>query len=133
MTEIAMTCGDQNLGLGSATFISAISLIQIIPTASLTPIEIIGVVQRPFVLMIRLFANIAAGHIVILSFVCLIFVFGGSSDAGGWGFAPVSMAFALFMNAMELLVAFLQAYVFTLLTAMYFGACVEEPHHAEQH
>jgi len=99
----------------------------------LTPIEIIGVVQRPFVLMIRLFANIAAGHIVILSFVCLIFVFGSSSDAGGWGFSPVSMAFAIFMNAMELLVAFLQAYVFTLLTAMYIGACLEEPHHAEHH
>jgi len=99
----------------------------------LTPIEIIGVFQRPFVLMIRLFANIAAGHIVILSFVCLIFVFGSSSAAGGWGFSPISMAFALFMNAMELLVAFLQAYVFTLLTAMYFGACVEEPHHAEHH
>ncbi len=99
----------------------------------LTPIEVIGVFQRPFVLMIRLFANIAAGHIVILSFVCLIFVFGSSSAAGGWGFMPVSMAFALFMNAMELLVAFLQAYVFALLTAMYIGACVEEPHHAEHH
>ena len=99
----------------------------------LTPIEIIGVFQRPFVLMIRIFANIAAGHIVILSFVCLIFVFGSSSDAGGWGFSPVSMAFALFMNAMELLVAFLQAFVFTLLTAMYIGSCLEEPHHAEHH
>lgn len=97
----------------------------------LTPIEVIGIIQRPFVLMIRIFANIAAGHIVILSFVCLIFVFSGKGDAGGWGFSPVSMAFALFMNAMELLVAFLQAYVFTLLTAMYFGSCVEEPHHAE--
>ena len=99
----------------------------------LTPIEIIGVVQRPFVLMIRIFANIAAGHIVILSFVCLIFVFGSSSDAGGWGFSPVSMLFSLFMNAMELLVAFLQAFVFTLLTAMYIGSCLEEPHHAESH
>ena len=97
----------------------------------LTPIEIIGVFQRPFVLLIRIFANIAAGHIVILSFVCLIFVFSGSGEAGGWGFSPVSMAFALFMNAMELLVAFLQAFVFTLLTAMYIGACVEDPHHEE--
>ena len=97
----------------------------------LTPIEIIGVIQRPAVLMIRIFANIAAGHIVILSFVCLIFVFGSTSAAGGWGFSPISMLFALFMNAMELLVAFLQAFVFTLLTAMYIGACVEEPHHAE--
>lgn len=99
----------------------------------LTPIEIIGIVQRPFVLMIRMFANIAAGHIVILSFICLIFVFSDSGDAGGWGFSPVSMIFALFMNAMELLVAFLQAFVFTLLTAMYIGSCVEEPHHAEHH
>src|ERR1051326_6696518 len=99
----------------------------------LTPIELIGVVQRPFVLMIRIFANVAAGHIVILSFVCLIFVFSSSSAAGGWGFMPVSMAFALFMNAMELLVAFLQAYVFALLTAMYIGTCLEEPHHAEHH
>ncbi|TAL59722.1 MAG: ATP synthase F0 subunit A [Bacteroidetes bacterium] len=99
----------------------------------LTPIEILGVVQRPAILMIRLFANIVAGHIVILSFVCLIFVFGAGSDAGGWGFSPVSMAFAIFMNCMELLVAFLQAYVFTLLTAMYIGSCVEEPHHAEHH
>jgi len=99
----------------------------------LTPIEIIGVIQRPFVLMIRIFANIAAGHIVILSFVCLIFVFSANGDAGGWGFSPVSMAFALFMNAMELLVAFLQAFVFTLLTAMYIGSCLEEPHHAENH
>jgi len=97
----------------------------------LTPIEIVGVIQRPAVLMIRIFANIAAGHIVILAFVCLIFVFGSTSDAGGWGFSPISMLFALFMNAMELLVAFLQAFVFTLLTAMYIGACVEEPHHAE--
>ena len=82
--------------------------------------------------MIRLFANIAAGHIVILAFVCLIFIFGDKSEAGGWGFSPVSMAFELFMNAMELLVAFLQAFVFTLLTAMYIGSCLEEPHHAEE-
>src|ERR1035437_9506240 len=99
----------------------------------LTPIEILGVIQRPGVLMIRIFANIVAGHIIILSFVCLIFIFSAKGDAGGWGFAPVSMAFALFMNAMELLVAFLQAFVFTLLTAMYIGSCLEEPHHAENH
>lgn len=94
----------------------------------LTPIEILGVFQRPAVLMIRLFANVLAGHIIILSFVFLIFIFGMKGEAGGWGFAPVSMAFAIFMNAMELLVAFLQAFVFTLLTAMYIGACLEDPH-----
>jgi F-type H+-transporting ATPase subunit a len=99
----------------------------------LTPIEIIGVIQRPFVLMIRIFANIVAGHIVILAFICLIFVFSEKGDAGGWGFSPVSLIFALFMNSMELLVAFLQAFVFTLLTSMYIGSCLEEPHHAEHH
>ena len=98
----------------------------------LTPIEILGVFQRPAVLMIRLFANVLAGHIIILSFVFLIFIFGMKGEAGGWGFAPISMAFAIFMNAMELLVAFLQAFVFTLLTAMYIGACLEDPH-ADDH
>jgi F-type H+-transporting ATPase subunit a len=97
----------------------------------LTPIEIIGVLQRPFILMIRMFANIAAGHIVILSFVCLIFIFGSKSEVGGWGFSPISLLFSLFMNVMELLVAFLQAFVFTLLTAIYIGSCVEEAHPAE--
>ena len=97
----------------------------------LTPIEILGVFQRPAVLMIRLFANVLAGHIIILSFVFLIFIFGMKGEAGGWGFAPISMAFAIFMNAMELLVAFLQAFVFTLLTAMYIGACLEDPHEEE--
>lgn len=99
----------------------------------LTPIELVGVVQRPFVLMIRIFANIAAGHVVILSFVCLIFVFSTKSEAGGWGFSPISLLFAMFINAMELLVAFLQAFVFTLLTAMYIGSCIEEPHHTSEH
>jgi F-type H+-transporting ATPase subunit a len=99
----------------------------------LTPIEIVGIFQRPFVLMVRIFANIAAGHIVILSFICLIFVFSQKGDVAGWGFSPVAMIFAMFMYAMEFLVAFLQSFVFTLLTAMYIGACVEEPRHEETH
>jgi F-type H+-transporting ATPase subunit a len=100
----------------------------------LTPIELVGVVQRPFILMVRIFANIVAGHIVITSFVCLIFIFGALSEVGGWGFSPVSVLFTLFMYAMELLVSFLQAFVFTLLTAVYIGTCVEEGHHhQEQH
>jgi F-type H+-transporting ATPase subunit a len=99
----------------------------------LTPIEILGVFLRPFVLMIRIFANIVAGHFVILAFICLIFIFGLKGAAGGWGFSPISLGFALFMNAMELLVAFLQAYVFTLLASIYIGSCVEEPHHEEHH
>lgn len=95
----------------------------------LTPIEILGVFLRPFVLMIRLFANITAGHIIALSFISLIFIFGELNAALGMGVGVVSVAFIVFMTALELLVAFIQAYVFTLLTAIYIGAAVEEHHH----
>lgn len=95
----------------------------------LTPIEILGIFLRPFVLMIRLFANITAGHIIALSFFSLIFIFGQMSSGAGLGISVVSIAFTVFMTALELLVAFLQAYVFTLLSAVYIGAAVEEPHH----
>ncbi|MCX6352646.1 MAG: F0F1 ATP synthase subunit A, partial [Bacteroidetes bacterium] len=97
----------------------------------LTPIEILGVFLRPFVLMIRLFANITAGHIIALSFFSLIFIFGEMSTGLGFGVSIVSVAFMVFMNTLELLVAFLQAYVFTLLSAIYFGAALEEHHHEE--
>jgi len=89
------------------------------------PVELIGVVVKPFSLMIRLFANITAGHIVILSFISLIFIFKNVA------LAPVSLAFGLFINVLELLVAILQAYIFTLLTAMYIGGAVEEHHDAD--
>ncbi len=95
----------------------------------LTPIEILGVFLRPFILMIRLFANITAGHIIALSFFSLIFIFGEINMGAGLGVSVVSVAFTVFMNFLELLVAFLQAYVFTLLSAIYFGAAVEEAHH----
>ena len=95
----------------------------------LTPIEILGVFLRPFVLMIRLFANITAGHIIALSFFSLIFIFGQMSTGAGFGVAVFSIAFTVFMTCLELLVAFLQAYVFTLLSAIYIGAAVEEAHH----
>jgi F-type H+-transporting ATPase subunit a len=95
----------------------------------LTPIEILGFILRPFVLMMRLFANILAGHIVILSFISLIFIFGGISLAAGYGVSIFSMLLVLFMSMLELLVAFLQAYVFTLLSAIYFGSAIEEAHH----
>jgi len=96
----------------------------------LTPIELLGVVLRPFVLMIRLFANVTAGHIIALAFFSLIFIFGQMSVGAGFGVAVLSVAFTVFMGFLELLVAFLQAYVFTLLSAMYFGAAIEESHHA---
>ncbi|MFN9595802.1 MAG: F0F1 ATP synthase subunit A [Bacteroidota bacterium] len=95
----------------------------------LTPIEILGIFLRPFVLMIRLFANITAGHIIALSFFSLIFIFGEMSTGAGIGVSVLSISFTVFMTCLELLVAFLQAYVFTLLSAIYIGAAVEEPHH----
>ncbi len=95
----------------------------------LIPIEILGIFIKPFVLMVRITANITAGHIIILSFVSLIFIFGQTSAAAGYGIGVGSLAFMIFMNFIELLVAFLQAYVFTLLAALYFGSATEEVHH----
>jgi len=97
--------------------------------AILTPVEVLGMFLKPFVLMIRLFANITAGHIIALSFFSLIFVFGETSAGAGYGVAIGSWLFTVFMFMLELLVAFIQAYVFTFLSAMYIGAAVEEPHH----
>jgi F-type H+-transporting ATPase subunit a len=99
----------------------------------LTPIEILSLFLRPFVLMIRLFANISAGHIIALAFFSLIFIFGnGGEDVGaGMGVGIVSWAFTVFMTFLELLVAFLQAFVFALLSAVYIGSAVEESHHEE--
>ncbi|PCH96077.1 MAG: ATP synthase F0 subunit A [Bacteroidetes bacterium] len=94
----------------------------------LTPIEIMGMFLKPFVLMIRLFANITAGHIIALSFFSLIFIFGEMHWAAGLGVSLLSVAFTVFMTMLELLVAFLQAYVFALLSAMYFGMATEESH-----
>src|SRR6185503_13926674 len=99
----------------------------------LTPIEILGVFLRPFVLMIRLFANMLAGHIIALSFFSLIFIFGAMNMWIGYGTSVVSIIFTVFMGLLELLVAFLQAYVFTLLSAIYFGAAIEEHHHEGDH
>lgn len=86
------------------------------------PIEIIGMFTKPFALMVRLFANITAGHIIILSLVGLIFIFETAA------ISPVSIVFVIFMSVLELLVAALQAYVFTLLAALFIGQAVEEHH-----
>ncbi len=87
------------------------------------PVEIIGMLTKPFALMIRLFANITAGHIIILSLISLIYIF-----KTVW-ISPVSGAFVLFMSVLEMLVAALQAYVFTLLSALFIGQAVEEHDH----
>jgi F-type H+-transporting ATPase subunit a len=100
-----------------------------LPLPLMPIVEIIGIITKPFVLMIRLFANITAGHIIVLGFVSLIFIFGAISAALGYTVSVVSIAFMLFMNLLELLVAFIQAYVFTLLSALYFGLATTEPEH----
>lgn len=92
-------------------------------------VEILGVFIKPFVLMIRLFANITAGHIVALGFFSLIFIFGEMGGIGaGIGGGVFSVAFTIFLTFLEILVAFIQAYVFTLLSALYFGMAMEEHH-----
>ena len=98
----------------------------------LTPIELLGVLLKPAVLMLRLFGNITGGHIAVLSIVSLIFIMGkmGTSLGGAAAGGIISIPILLFVNAMELFVAFLQAYVFTLLTTIFIGAAIEDHHHA---
>ncbi|WP_186739186.1 F0F1 ATP synthase subunit A [Spirosoma utsteinense] len=96
------------------------------------PVEIIGLFMKPLSLMIRLFANITAGHIIILSLLSLIFLANSLASATtSLAISPVVLAFTLFLSLIELLVAFLQAFIFTLLTAMYIGSAVEDHHEAD--
>jgi F-type H+-transporting ATPase subunit a len=96
----------------------------------LVPIEIASIFIKPFVLMVRLTANITAGHIIILAFTSLIFILGEQfGDGVGIGTGVFSTLFMIFMYMIEFLVAFLQAYVFTLLAALYFGEATHEAHH----
>ena len=91
-------------------------------------IELIGCFVKPFVLAVRLFANITAGHIVVLGFVCMIFIIGEMSALAGAGMSVFSVILAIFANCLELLVAYIQAYIFTLLSAIYFGMAAKEEH-----
>ena len=84
-------------------------------------VEFFGVFTKPFALMIRLFANIMAGHTIILALTCLIFITASLGVAINTGMTVVSVLFCIFMNCLELLVACLQAYIFTLLSANYIG------------
>ena len=91
----------------------------------MVPVEIIGIFSKPIALMIRLFANITAGHIVVLSLISLIFIL-----KTAW-VASASVPFVVFMDVLELLVAFLQAYIFAMLSALFIGMAVQEHHHEE--
>ena len=93
----------------------------------LAPIELLGVFVKPFSLMIRLYANIFAGHIVLMSIIGLMFIF------KSWIGSSLSFGLAFVLSILEILVAFLQAYIFTMLSALYFGSAAEEHHHDEAH
>jgi len=99
------------------------------PVPLMPVVELMGVLTKPFVLMVRLSANITAGHIIGLGFVSLIFIFGEMHEAAGLGASVLSVAFSIFMSLLELLVAFIQAYVFTMLSALYFGMAKVDEHH----
>jgi F-type H+-transporting ATPase subunit a len=94
----------------------------------LIPVEFAGIFIKPMALMIRLFANMVAGHIVIICFISLIFIFGAMNTVAGVGFSPVSLAFTIFIYLIELLVAFIQAFIFTNLTAVFIGQAFETGH-----
>ncbi len=94
----------------------------------LVPIEIMSLMIKPAALMIRLFANIMAGHIVILAVICMIFIFGALNKFIGIGFVPVSLAFSIFMFLLELLVGAIQAFIFANLTAVFIGQAIEGDH-----
>ena len=99
----------------------------------LIPVEILGIIIKPMALMIRLFANMIAGHILIICLISLIFIFAGLSAVAGWGASPLSIAFTIFIYFIEVLVAFLQAYIFTNLTAVFIGQAFEGGHNDAGH
>ncbi|MBS1620465.1 MAG: F0F1 ATP synthase subunit A [Bacteroidetes bacterium] len=100
--------------------------------AILIPVEILGIFTKPFALMIRLFANMVAGHIIIICLISLIFIFGALNNIVGYAVSPFSVAFVIFIYFIELLVAFLQAYIFAMLTAVFIGQAFEGEHHEEK-
>jgi len=95
------------------------------------PVELLGIFTKPFALIIRLFANMISGHIIILSFICLIFIFGAMNTALGWGTSPFFVVLAVFIYLIEVLVAFIQAFIFANLTAVFIGQAFEGHDHGE--
>ena len=101
--------------------------------AILVPVEFLSVFIKPMALIIRLFANMVAGHIIIICLISLIFIFAGLNRYAGWGTSVFSIPFTIFIYFIEILVAFIQAYVFAMLTAVFVGQAYEEPHHEDAH
>ncbi len=97
-------------------------------------VEFLGIFTKPIALIIRLFANMVAGHMIITCLIFLIFIFGTLSVGAGYAFSPVSLAFAIFIYLIEILVAFIQAFIFTNLTAVFISQAFEGAHdHDDSH
>ncbi|MEO8404858.1 MAG: F0F1 ATP synthase subunit A [Chitinophagaceae bacterium] len=95
----------------------------------LVPVEFLSLFIKPFALIIRLFANMVAGHIIIICLISLIFIFGELNVYAGWGASPLAIGFTIFIYFIEVLVAFLQAFIFAMLTAVFIGQAFEGGHH----
>lgn len=100
-----------------------------LPIPLMPLIETIGIFTKPFALMVRLFANITAGHIIAMGVFSMVFIFAEMAPAIGYGISVISVLFDVFMIFVELLVAFIQAFIFTFLSSIYIGMAVEEHHH----
>ncbi len=103
-----------------------------LPIPIMPLVEVLGVFSKPLVLMIRLFANITAGHIVVMGFITLIYIFAQMSAGLAYGVSLISIAFNVFITFLELLIAFIQAFIFTFLTSIYIGLAIAEDHHEEK-
>jgi F-type H+-transporting ATPase subunit a len=103
-----------------------------VPIPIMPAIELVGVFTKPFALMIRLFANILAGHSIVLGLTCLVFVTVKLGVTMNTSMSVVSVLFSVFINLVELLVAYIQAYVFTMLSAVFIGLARVEPHHSNK-
>lgn len=99
----------------------------------LVPVEFVSVFVKPMALIIRLFANMVAGHIIIICLISLIFIFSAMSKSVGIASSPLAVGFTVFIYFIEILVAFLQAYIFAMLTAVFVGQAFEGEHHDEAH
>jgi len=99
-----------------------------LPVPLMPLVETIGVITKPFVLMLRLFANIAAGHILAMGIFGMIFIFAQMAPYIGYSVSVISVLFDVFMIFVEMLISFIQAFIFTILSAIYIGMAVEEHH-----
>jgi F-type H+-transporting ATPase subunit a len=103
-----------------------------VPIPIMPAIELVGVFTKPFALMIRLFANILAGHAIVLGLTCMVFLTVSLGAAMNTGMSLLAVVMAIFINCVELLVAYIQAYVFTMLSAVFIGLSQVEAHHPKK-